>query len=86
MATSFNALLAMSVVLAMCFFVRRHHIRREWPRVSHVRKFYGISIHLIKATPKLIFTSVVEDNSTSVTCDICLEDYSVGDNLRILPF
>lgn len=84
MATSFIALLAMSAVLAMCFFVRRHHIRRELPR-SRVREFHGISSRLVKAMPSLIFTSVVEDNSTSVTCAICLEDYSVGDKLRLLP-
>lgn len=85
MATSFISLLAMSAVLAMCFFVRRHHIRRERPRASRVREFHGISSRLVKAMPSLIFTSVEEDNSTSVTCAICLEDYSVGDKLRILP-
>ncbi|MCD7473358.1 Receptor y region, transmembrane domain- and RING domain-containing protein 2 [Datura stramonium] len=85
MATSFISLLAMSAVLAMCFFVRRHHIRRERPRASRVREFHGISSRLVKAMPSLIFTSVVEDNSTSVTCAICLEDYNVGDKLRILP-
>ncbi|KAH0749249.1 hypothetical protein KY290_028481 [Solanum tuberosum] len=85
MATSFISLLAMSAVLAMCFFVRRHHIRRERPQASRVREFHGISSRLVKAMPSLIFTSVVEDNSTSVTCAICLEDYTVGDKLRILP-
>ncbi|XP_004241829.1 receptor homology region, transmembrane domain- and RING domain-containing protein 2 [Solanum lycopersicum] len=85
MATSFISLLSMSAVLAMCFFVRRHHIRRERPRASRVREFHGISSRLVKAMPSLIFTSVVEDNSTSVTCAICLEDYTAGDKLRILP-
>ncbi|KAL3366228.1 hypothetical protein AABB24_011072 [Solanum stoloniferum] len=85
MATSFISLLAMSAVLAMCFFVRRHHIRRERSQASRVREFHGISSRLVKAMPSLIFTSVVEDNSTSVTCAICLEDYTVGDKLRILP-
>ncbi|XP_004496378.1 receptor homology region, transmembrane domain- and RING domain-containing protein 2-like [Cicer arietinum] len=85
MAISFISLLAMSAVLATCFFVRRHRIRRERPRASHVREFHGMSSRLVKAMPSLIFTSALEDNCTSRTCAICLEDYCVGEKLRILP-
>ncbi|XP_020262016.1 receptor homology region, transmembrane domain- and RING domain-containing protein 1-like isoform X2 [Asparagus officinalis] len=85
MAISFISLLAMSAVLATCFFVRRHHIRREQPRPSNIREFHGMSSRLVKAMPSLVFTSVLEDNCTSATCAICLEDYNVGEKLRILP-
>ncbi|OAY23729.1 receptor homology region, transmembrane domain- and RING domain-containing protein 2 [Manihot esculenta] len=85
MAISFISLLAMSAVLATCFFVRRHRIRRERPRSSQVREFHGMSRRMVKAMPSLIFTAVQEDNCTSRTCAICLEDYSVGEKLRILP-
>ncbi|XWS15395.1 hypothetical protein CRYUN_Cryun35bG0093300 [Craigia yunnanensis] len=85
MAISFISLLAMSAVLATCFFVRRHHIRREHPQSSRVREFHGMSGRLVKAMPSLIFTAVLEDNSTSRTCAICLEDYTMGEKLRILP-
>ncbi|CAN0890127.1 Receptor homology region, transmembrane domain-and RING domain-containing protein 2 [Linum grandiflorum] len=85
MAISFISLLAMSAVLATCFFVRRHRIRRQRPRSSRVREFHGMSKRLVKALPSLIFTTVQEDNCTSSTCAICLEDYSVGEKLRILP-
>ncbi|GMI90537.1 hypothetical protein like AT1G71980 [Hibiscus trionum] len=85
MAISFISLLAMSAVLATCFFVRRHHIRRERPRSSQVREFHGMSKRLVKAMPSLIFTAVLDDNSTSRTCAVCLEDYTIGEKLRILP-
>ncbi|XP_044475579.1 receptor homology region, transmembrane domain- and RING domain-containing protein 2-like [Mangifera indica] len=84
MAISFISLLALAAVLATCFFVRRHRIRQE-PRSSRVREFHGMSRRLVKAMPSLIFTAVLEDNCTSGTCAICLEDYNVGEKLRILP-
>ncbi|XP_058088490.1 receptor homology region, transmembrane domain- and RING domain-containing protein 2-like [Magnolia sinica] len=85
MAISFISLLAISAVLATCFFVRRHRIRRERARAPNLREFHGMSSRQVKAMPSLIFTSVLEDNCTSRTCAICLEDYNVGEKLRVLP-
>ncbi|KAF0899587.1 hypothetical protein E2562_020779 [Oryza meyeriana var. granulata] len=85
MAISFTSLLAMAAVLATCFFVRRHHIRQDRGRIPVTREFHGMSSQLVKAMPSLIFTKVQEDNSTSSSCAICLEDYSFGEKLRVLP-
>ncbi|XP_010930793.1 receptor homology region, transmembrane domain- and RING domain-containing protein 2 isoform X2 [Elaeis guineensis] len=84
MAISFISLLAMSAMLVTCFFVRRH-VRREQPRASQIRGFHGMSRRLVKAMPSQIFMSVFEDSCTSQTCAICLEDYNVGEKLRVLP-
>ncbi|CAM0872751.1 unnamed protein product [Alopecurus aequalis] len=84
MAISFISLLAMSAVLATCFFVRRHRIRRDRPRNPEAREFHGMSSQSVMAIPSLIFTKVQEDNCTSSMCAICLEDYNVGEKLRVL--
>ncbi|KAK6116651.1 hypothetical protein DH2020_049585 [Rehmannia glutinosa] len=57
----------------------------ERPQAPLVREFHGMSSRLVKAMPSLIFTAVMEDNCTSSTCAICLEDYTMGEKLRILP-
>ncbi|CAN6476232.1 unnamed protein product [Victoria cruziana] len=85
MAVSFISLLAISAVVAICFFVRRHRIRRDRSQPPYVRETHGMSGRLVKALPSVLFTSDVEDNCTSCTCAICLDDYAPGEKLRVLP-
>ena len=73
------SLIGHRAVLAICFFVRKHYIREEHPQSSRVHEFHGMNRRLIKAIPSLIFTAVLEHNSTSRTCAIYLEDYTVGE-------
>lgn len=86
MAITFISLLVMSTVLATCFFVRRHRIRRR--RVRSLprggRGFSRMPRNLIQRIPTEIFTGLLEVGSTSITCTICIDDYCIGDKLRIL--
>ncbi|GLJ55064.1 hypothetical protein SUGI_1181860 [Cryptomeria japonica] len=78
---AFISLLALSAVLAICVCLRSYRLRRRRRRPQR----HIMSSREVKALPSLIFTSVVDDNCTSETCAVCLEDYTAGDKLRVLP-
>lgn len=75
--------LATFVVLATCVFVYRRCITH----INATSQFHGMSRRMVKAMPSVTFicAKAKEDNTTSFSCAICLEDYSVGDKLRVLP-
>ncbi|GLJ38740.1 hypothetical protein SUGI_0789830 [Cryptomeria japonica] len=85
MIISFASLVSMATLLAICVFIRKYwllHGRRVNP---HHPRLHGMSRRQVKALPSLIFTSVTDDNCTSETCAVCLEDYNSGEKLRVLP-
>lgn len=86
MAITFISLLAISAVLATCFFVRRHRITRRVRDLPYGGQ--GLSRmprNILQSMPTEVYTGVLEEGSTSFTCAICIDDYSVGEKLRILP-
>ncbi|CAB78079.1 putative protein [Arabidopsis thaliana] len=85
MAISFISLLAMSAVLATCFFVRRHRVRRRRILALNGNDFHRMPKSMIIRMPTTIFNGICDEATTSILCCICLENYEKGDKLRILP-
>eukprot|EP01018_Ginkgo_biloba_P004835 Gb_17060 [translate_table: standard] len=84
MAVSFLSLLAVSAVLSTFFFVRRYRLQHISSRFLLTREPPGLSAREVKALPVLLFKAP-DGNRTSDACAICLEDYDVGEKLRVLP-
>ncbi|KAJ7281184.1 hypothetical protein O6H91_Y366700 [Diphasiastrum complanatum] len=85
MAVSFISLLAIFAVLAIFFVLRRHRLRQLGSRLGLTRESMSMTSKEVKALPTCIFTCIVDGKETSETCAICLEDYEIGEKLRILP-
>jgi E3 ubiquitin-protein ligase RNF13 len=84
MAVSFISILAVSAVLTTFFFVRHHRLRNGGtPLLS--REPSGMSATEVKALPTLVFQGPGNGSGTTETCAICLEDYEIGEKLRLLP-
>jgi E3 ubiquitin-protein ligase RNF13 len=84
MAVSFISLLAVSAVLTTFFFVRHHRLRNGGtPLLS--RESSGMSATEVKSLPTLVFQGPGNGSGTTETCAICLEDYEIGEKLRLLP-
>lgn len=82
MAVSFISVLAVSAVLSTFFFIRRHHLRRSGSRhLPH--ETVGLSKAEVKALATVIFSP--KDKLNPENCAICLEEYTIGEKLRMLP-
>jgi hypothetical protein len=87
----FISLLAVCSLAGLCCFVRRRqHEPLELPRFyrssgGDTAQQDGMSSHLVKAMPCVVYEPAMDRNGTNATCVICLEDYVTGDKLRLLP-
>ncbi len=84
MAVSFISLVAVSAVLATLFFVRRQQLQHLGTHLLS-RVTSGMSATQVKSLPSIVFQGPGNGSGTAETCAICLEDYEIGEKLRLLP-
>jgi hypothetical protein len=63
----------------------RHHRLRNGGTPLLSREPSGMSATEVKSIPTLVFQGPGNGSGTTETCAICLEDYEIGEKLRLLP-
>ncbi|KAI5058296.1 hypothetical protein GOP47_0026466 [Adiantum capillus-veneris] len=83
MVISFISLIAITAIFAICFLIRQQ--RRSQLQSRRLKDSQGISYQTVKCLPTIVYDSRCERGGSYDVCAVCLEDYTDGAVLRMLP-
>ncbi|KAJ0238994.1 Receptor y region [Hirschfeldia incana] len=82
LAISFFSLLLIVTFLLLAFFAPRHWTQWRGGSRHNNNRTMSLDPNLVRTLPTFTFSDSFQGGDT---CAVCLEDYRVGDSLRLLP-